>query len=88
MAEWGEPQLGTAWHHAKANTMKRRAFVTTELPIVLGLLVAVGLGIVRVIRFFAGEVPWYAWPLGGAAPPCLVIALGFVFHWIDSRHAK
>lgn len=68
--------------------MKRRGFVLIELPLVLGLLATIGLGIVLVIRFFADNVPWYAWPLGGAAPPCLLIVAAVAYSWRESRDEK
>jgi hypothetical protein len=54
-------------------------------PIFLFMLAFLGPGIVLIIRFFVGELPWSVWILGASLLPCLWIAGLARFAWQATR---
>jgi hypothetical protein len=64
---------------AHKNTMKPLR------PIFLFMLAFLGPGIVLIIRFFVGELPWSVWILGASLLPCLWIAGLAHFAWQATR---
>lgn len=61
-----------------------RGFILFELPLVLLILGLMGVVIVAVARYFAGNIAWYWWVSGFLSLPIAALSLGFVIDWIQT----